>query len=60
LWSISFRFFHRNHVCFSLLPHLCYMPHPSDTPLSLHLNIWWDAKSLSHFVIQCSPAFWNS
>ena len=37
-WSLSPKFPHQNSACTSLLPHICFMLHPSHTSLFYHLK----------------------
>jgi hypothetical protein len=54
-WSLSFRFPYWNPVHISLLPHTCYMAHPSRSPWFDHLNnIWWSIKIITFLITNLS------
>jgi hypothetical protein len=37
-WSLSFWLYHHYPICIPILPHSCYMPHPSHTSDCTHYN----------------------
>ena len=46
-WSLSLRFLHQNPVCTSLIPHMFYVPRPSNFSLFHHRNIWWAVQVIT-------------
>ena len=55
-WSHCLRFSHQNRLCNSPLPHMCYMPRPTESAWFHHPNtIWWGAESIKLTVMYSSP-----
>jgi hypothetical protein len=56
-WSRPFRVFNKHLVCFSHLPHACYMSRPPHTPwFDRPDNIWWSLQVVKLLIMQSSPS----
>jgi hypothetical protein len=55
-WSLSPRFPHQNPIYTSILPHICYMSHPShSSPFNHQNNIGWGVQIIKVLMMQFSP-----